>query len=64
MSASFETLNQIFLKKIKNRNKGAVSAAFFNGDERIRTADLHDDERKQIKRLLFHRRKTLCGDLM
>lgn len=37
MAASFDTLNQVFLKKLKNKNKGAVSAAFFNGDEILYT---------------------------
>ena len=35
MAASFEMLNKMFHKKLKSKNKGAVSAAFFNGDEII-----------------------------
>ena len=33
MAASYDTLNQVFLKKLRNKNKGAVSAVFFNGEE-------------------------------
>ena len=33
MAVSYESLNNVFLKTLKNKNKGAVSAVFFNGEE-------------------------------